>query len=685
LTGTGDYLAAVAELGLIAAAAGFGAWRLRAALLPTWTGSPARLAELVLGLGLVMVPALFLGAVHAFEEAWFVGGCVVAGIVAALVAVAIPRPRSPVTPPVIASAPGMVWVAAVVAFLLVLNWAIGAEESLHGGMYGFDTMWYHGPFAAGFAQDGSTTAIHFTGAYGPLVWFYPQNSELLHAGGILLFGNDFLSPLLNLGWLSLGLFAAWCLGRPAGVPALTMTGAAVVLGSTPWLVSQPGNAYNDVAALALLLGAIALLVNGGVLSEEDQDWRPVLVAGVAAGLAVGTKLTVVAPVGAVAIGLIALAPGGRRLATSLAFLAPLAVLGSFWYLRNLFLVGNPLPSLDLGVLPSPELPPHHSDFSVAHYLTDGGVWSDWFLPGLHDAMGVVWPVILVGAGAGAVLALVRGQSRMVRLLGAVTLLAAIAYVVTPYGAQGPEGSPRNFEDNLRYAAPALILGLSLLALVVPSSKWWRWALLGGLGVLFVMGDTPLDARHGPYLKLALAIALVLVAGPLALALWPGRRRVVTVGALGLVAAVAVVAGHEAERTYIDGRYAKASSVERNRALDAAFAWAREVKGARIATDVFRQYGLYGNELSNRVTFLGVERAHGSFMSIPGCAAWRRAINAGNFDFVVPAPTYRDAAGGVHAAPALRWTASDPAVRRLPGAAPVFAVRGELSPEACPAS
>ena len=63
------------------------------------------------------------------------------------------------------------------------------------------------PFAAHIAQTGSVTELLFT---DPLYlnWFYPQNSELLHADGLLLLGNDFLSPLLNLAWLGLALLAA---------------------------------------------------------------------------------------------------------------------------------------------------------------------------------------------------------------------------------------------------------------------------------------------------------------------------------------------------------------------------------------------------------------------------------------------------------------------------------------------
>ena len=82
-------------------------------------------------------------------------------------------------------------------------------------MTGFDSTWYHGPFAAGFLQSGDTWDLHFI-APQFLAWFYPANSELFHAVGMLAFGRDILSPLLNLGWLAGCLLAGWCVGRPFG-------------------------------------------------------------------------------------------------------------------------------------------------------------------------------------------------------------------------------------------------------------------------------------------------------------------------------------------------------------------------------------------------------------------------------------------------------------------------------------
>ena len=90
-------------------------------------------------------------------------------------------------------------------------------------MTGFDSTWYHGPFAAGFFQSGNTIDLHFI-APQFLAWFYPANGEIFHAVGMLAFGRDLLSPLLNLGWF-VGCLVA-CLVHRAAVP-----GRAVVAGA----------------------------------------------------------------------------------------------------------------------------------------------------------------------------------------------------------------------------------------------------------------------------------------------------------------------------------------------------------------------------------------------------------------------------------------------------------------------
>src|SRR5262249_43002866 len=155
-------------------------------------------------------------------------------------------------------------------------------------------------------------------------------------------------------------------------------------------------------------------------------------------------------------------------------------------LRNLVQSGNPLPWIHhLGpiTLPAPEQALGGREaHSVVGYLTDGSVWSDWFLPGLHQAFWIVWPLLGLRALRGVTLAIVqphrrRAENRTYRpeigpsaaglaerdrvllLVGLVGLASALAWLIAPTSASGPDGMPKGFESGLRYLAPALILGL----------------------------------------------------------------------------------------------------------------------------------------------------------------------------------------------------------------------------------
>ena len=112
-----------------------------------------------------------------------------------------------------------------------------------------------------------------------------------------------------------------------------------------------------------------------------------------------------------------LAPAGKRLRALAATLLAALAGGGYWYLRNLVHTGNPLPWFDhIGPisLPAPQQAlGGREGHSVLGYLTDGSVWSEWLLPGLHGGLTILWPLIAALALAGFVLCIVplRARSR----------------------------------------------------------------------------------------------------------------------------------------------------------------------------------------------------------------------------------------------------------------------------------
>ncbi len=450
------------------------------------------------------------------------------------------------------------------------HWGLTAKDALDRGIFNFDSLWYHMPYAVEFAKSHSVTGFHPTETV-LTNWFYPQNAELLHGIGILVTGRDTLSLFLNFGWLAIAFLAAWCVGRPYGRGPLCVASTAIVLECHTLVVREPGAGKNDVVAAALILAAIAILLNAASRSGGGRTlpvgW-PLAAAGLAVGLAVGTKLTAVAIAAALTVAVIALAPAGRRLAASGWWFGAALAGGGYWYLRNLIAAGNPLPQAEhLGPigLPHPErLQTGRPDHSILHYATDTGVWHEYFAPGLHDAFGALWPLVVLGAIAGPLIALVWGRDRVLRSVGAVVVVGMLAYLVTPLGAAGAEGAPVGFAINIRFVLPAMLAGAALLPLAPgldrERSRWIALAVLLGVLLLTDRADAVL---RDPSRLFGLLVAAVAVLVPAALIFFFTRRRAapaaLTAAFAGL-ALVAVAIGYPVQRHYLGDRFGPGSEI-----------------------------------------------------------------------------------------------------------------------------
>jgi hypothetical protein len=675
----GQYFLGLALGALALTPLAVGAASLRVRLLRGWTGAPARLAEVVLFLALTWAVALALGTVGVLERATFVLASAATGALVFAVARRAGRVGEPAAPP---PAPGTrrpgLAVAGAASALVLAQWGVLVLDSLEHGMSGSDTLSYHGPVAARFLQDGSITPLEFVYS-DPIIPFLPFGTELLHGIGMVLFERDVLSPFMNMAWLAVALLAAWCIGRPYGLGPASLLSVSIVLASPTLTTSQAGLAGNDIVAVALVLSSAALLLNA--------RWRAsaVLIAAVAAGLALGAKVTAIAPVAGLTVGVIAAVPRPERLRLGGAWLAIVVVAGGFWYVRNLVRVGNPFPAvgLELGPLslPSPPLP---RTFVVADYLTDGEIWSDFLLPGLNTAFGEAWWAVLALAALGMVASVVAGRS-LVRVLGVAAIVSGAAYLVTPRGADGPEDFPFFFMFTLRYVTPGLALALAVLPLVPPARRVAReWWFYGGLGALLVVTLHDSGIPAGDVRRIVLALGFgALLAAPVLLAGVRLPSRPALAAGLAATAAVGLALGYAVQRQYLGDRYA-----------DDPLAFARDLQDERIAVVGFvRTYPLYGTDLSNRVEQVAELGPHGAFLRIRSCRRWRAALEAGRYRYVVTSPPLLPytleglifgPAFDPKRAPEAAWTRSDPAavVIARREKITVFRLDGPPSPSSC---
>ena len=126
---------------------------------------------------------------------------------------------------------------------------------------------------------------------------------------------------------------------------------------------EAGTPATDTVPVALLLAAAAILINAWAMRSGNGEgsqqraapsWSPLgalLVAGLAMGIALGSKLTISGATAAMAVGVIFIVPPGIRRRAFGVFLAGVVATAGFWFLRNLIHSGQPA-ALD---------PPHRAD------------------------------------------------------------------------------------------------------------------------------------------------------------------------------------------------------------------------------------------------------------------------------------------------------------------------------------
>lgn len=684
-------------VGVVMTAVGFGARRAVARWLPRLSGAPARLAGIVVGLAVVVLVPELLGAIGGFRRVPVVVTLVAVGVGLGLLA-GRPGPRVvdavPVAEPVTRARRFVTVAALALAALVVAQWAghaVAAYAAPSSGVWDGDSLWYHLPFATHFLQTGWTTRILFTNS-DTLVTYFPANGEVVLGLVMMPFRRDVLVPLVNLGWLTLALSAAWVLGQRYRAGAVALAGASVALSVPVMAATQGGTARNDVMGVALLLAAAALLVHA--------DWDPpvVTVAGLATGLALGVKLSVLIPAVILTVAVPVVAPRARRWAVTAGWLGAVVGAGAFWYVRNLVLTGNPVPTVAVRLGPV-RLPTVYSepiaDSAVLDRLREHGGFSRVVLPGLRFGLTDAWWLVGGLAAAAVVAVLVLGPGRVPRMLAAVAALGSVAYVCMPNGSPWGDSdlAAANLSLNLRYAVPALALAFVVVA-AVPALADPRWA--GATVAVFAVPVAVgvLDRRvqrgwewatsGGQRTAALVLVVLVVAAGSSMVALHRRAPRpvvavVVVLGVVGLV--VGADAGF---RTYLGHRY---RAPREGVPVNPSGVWPEftTIRPGRVGVvGNVLQFPYAGPTLANPVRYLGVRRPDGGVRPVRSCAEWATVLQRRGIDYVVVATDFF----GTNGAEVERlggWTRGigGTALATDENRVTVYRVPNELDPRACP--
>jgi len=712
-----SYIAGTLQITAIIGAVWYGSWWLRRWIVPEFSGALARLAELTIGFALLILSLQLVGSVGLLKEAWITVACVLIPLgVAGLSWKFAPRDVEQIAAPAV---PTWAFVVAVaVASWCVAEWTFPTQLSLDQGMFGGDTTWYHMPAAARFIQDSSINPLHYTDALRLAVWFYPQSSELMHGALMGVMGSDWLSPVFNMLPLGVALLACWCVGRPYAVGPATLVAGAILLSAGVMIETQPGEGRNDIVCFAFLIAFVAFLINGhqrrapkyGAVEEKPDpdapllDKGPLIMAGIAAGIAISIKVSMLAPVGVILLGMILVSGKGRRLTTALCLGISMFVVGGYWYVRAMIYTGgNPVPAVGWGPLrlPQPDQMPldPRPRFSVAHYITDPGIYRWWFFPRLDDAFGVLFPLILVMLAAAAVWLVIKSRNKIVRVISAAALITAFVYVFTPLTAAGQEFQPRGFFTNTRYLLPGLLLAAVVLPLIrqLREPEGRAKKVLIFLTAVYAITVLTSPRWYPGFLPGAIFLTLAIVWAPVGLS-WlkdNGRAsRGMIIGAVAAIAVIAAIWGRGEEVGYAEKHYTRTTLFLQEGGPQDAFAYTRDLKNKRIALAgsgeiFFGQYGFYGVDRSNHVQYIGEEGPNGTYRLIDNCPEFIEKINEGNYDLIVTSDYTQDSPDADYRYPVRAWIANDPAVKEVvaepditPQADYVYKINGKLDPALC---
>lgn len=230
----------------------------------------------------------------------------------------------------------------------------------------WDGLTYHLFFPAHYLQVGGIVPLAM-GRPIDQAAFYPQNAELLHALLMAFVSSDLLVAGSMVAWTGLAGIVTGRLARDLGASPAAAAVAGALTATLPALLSRAASSY--VEPLLTFAVVAAVLFTKRALEAEAGNQRVVTgaIAGLAIGLAAGTKFTALpwlAALGAcLLLGLASGRAGMRRGAAAAAWVAGAALPAAGWLVRNALVAGNPIypaPLLGLPYLDRADLRWHGS-------------------------------------------------------------------------------------------------------------------------------------------------------------------------------------------------------------------------------------------------------------------------------------------------------------------------------------
>ncbi len=577
-------------------------------------------------------------------------------IAAALAAVglaALVKPAAPAAAPAAPRAPSPVsgtasWALAALACAFAAVAALADLGRWAGDeLVGVDPLTFHLPNVGRWIQLHSMWQID---QFAPLLAHgnYPNNGDVVLLSTVLPWHNDFLVRLPITFFLVTTAIAVFAVARELGAPHAwsALAGAAVVSLPVVGIATIPRALPDSLMWTTFACGVLFLLRHARSARRSD-----LVLAGVALGIAAGTKwygVSSVAVVVAIWIGARVVTarrraqPDGTGATRDVLIVGGLAVAGVLpWLARNLALSDNPV--FPLKVAPfgltifdaPPDVIRDQAGFAIADYAGDAGVL--WQLAG-EVVEGLGPAPIVCGLAIALAMLLARRRGRWpdarILLLAAGAVVLGLLYTVTPATALGLRDDPSLAHANTRYAVPALVLAMPIVAWVAGRLPRAGELVLGGaLSVAALLGAYRGYEVHGIRDVVLAAAGLAALAGASWL-LWLLRaRRIVLVAAALAAVLVGGAAAYRVEDRINDGRYRNIDP-----AVDVLLDAAPSGRRIGLASDwsvggLAPVWPAFGTRIGNEVEYVG-RFVRGFMTPYRDAASFQGALRRGRYDLLV---------------------------------------------------
>lgn len=291
----------------------------------------ASLTAFVLAVYLVSVGELVglaevLSPFHAVTRAGYLAGVAIAAGAAVLLWQARGRPTPPSFPKnrlrELRAQPLICAFGVVVLLGLAYQLSVGLTTPPNN----WDSLWHHLVRAAGWRQHHAVEYI--AGVKGDLgVNAYPPNAELQILFGFVLWGRDTFATIPQFLAECALLVSIFGIARRVGFEFIPSVFAALVSATLSIVALESVTTQNDLCVAAVVTSAVFF-----TLGDRRLD---IALAGLAVGLALGTKVTAILALPIV--GLVALVAGGRRRLLGLAGSSAVgfAAFGAYIFVLNI--------------------------------------------------------------------------------------------------------------------------------------------------------------------------------------------------------------------------------------------------------------------------------------------------------------------------------------------------------------